>query len=219
MKLFNRLRRNLRGSILTAFSLLLLFSFALVFMFFNIAVAQYVRRNAVAELDEARVLYDYYGRFTGGARSGLFGRQIDHFYADGDFGHPYRLPYDYVEGTGTVSATAQAIADTLRQSGAVPNQLDNRRLRTADGGHFYVTAQPAHDGYAGWYAVFYVDITEVTRFTGRLNTLLLLLVGFVWAVAMIAITFLAGSLARARATSPPTRNCSPTRNSRPSTKA
>jgi signal transduction histidine kinase len=182
--LFNRLRRNLRGSILTAFSLLLFISFAMVFGIFNIAVRQYIRHHAVTELAETQSLYDSLGGFTLIVRSGLFGQRINHFY----FSDAFELP------EGHIAHTSDTIAETLRGKNLSPSAVNNLRLPT-DGGIFYVTAQPVAVYGEGWYAVFYVDVTDISRFSYQVNMLLLLVVAVIWAMTMIFATFLSGSLA------------------------
>ncbi|MCL2499734.1 MAG: HAMP domain-containing histidine kinase [Defluviitaleaceae bacterium] len=182
--MFNRLRRNLRGSILTAFSLLLLLSFALVFFIFNVAVRQYIRHHAVTELAETQELYDYFGGFTMIVRSGLFGQRINHFY----FSDNFELVYGYA------APTTDTIAEALRDNNLPPSLISNRRLPT-DGGIFYITTQPVSVFGEGWHAVFYVDITDISRFSNQVNMLLLLVVMVIWALAMIIATFLSSSLA------------------------
>jgi len=182
--LFNRLRRNLRGSILTAFSLLLFLSFALVFVIFNVAVRQYIRHHAVTELSETQELYDYFGGFTMIVRSGLFGQRINHFY----FSDRFELVYGYA------APTTDTIAGALRERDLPPSQINNLRLPT-DGGTFYITTQPVNVFGEGWHAVFYVDITDISRFSNQVNMLLLLVVMVIWSMAMIIATFLSSSLA------------------------
>jgi len=182
--LFKHIRRNLRGSILTAFSALFFLSFALVGIAFNITVQQYIRHNAISELTETQELYTYFGGFTLIVRSGLFGQRINHFYLNENF----YLLYGYTD------PHILEIAETLMAEHITPDILTNRRLRT-DGGIFYVTAKPAFGVDSGWFGVFYVDITDISRFSERVNMLLLVLVVIIWVVSMIIATFLAGSLA------------------------
>jgi signal transduction histidine kinase len=182
-KLFNRLRYNLRRSIFTAFSVLLFISFVMVGGIFNIAVREYIRQNAIAELDEAQKIYAYDGIFTVVTHSGLFGKHTNYFYIDRYY-HVNRI---------FISANTDNIAAYIKNNNIHPELLINRRVRT-DGGTFYVTAKPVSREDPNWYAVFYVDITDISRFSNRINLLLLFLVVIIWCAAMIIATFLAGSL-------------------------
>jgi len=182
--LFNRVRRNLRGSILTAFALLLFLSFVLIGGAFQLVLRIVVRQNAVAELNEVQESYVDMSGFTMLVRHGMFGRRVNQFYINDQFEllYPHIATYESVE-----------VAELLQLHNLSPGELNNRRLRTS-GGIFYVTSLPAFS-YTDWYAVFYVDVTDISRFSTRVNLLLLLLVAVIWAFAMIITTFLAGSLA------------------------
>jgi signal transduction histidine kinase len=183
-KLINRLRRNLRGSIITAFSVLLFISYLLVSVLFNVALNQYIRRNAIAELAVTQELYAYMGHFIPVVRSGLFGQRINHFYLNSYFEMHY----------GYISPATDEIGDTLRRRSLHPAFINNRHLST-DNGKFYVTAQQVYwDGEVEWYAIFYVDITDISRFSKRINILLATVVLIIGAMALLIATFLAGSL-------------------------
>ena len=184
LKLFSRLRRNLRGSILTAFSVLLFLSFALVGGAFNLILRQNIRHLATIELNDAQLMYNLAGRFSREIRQNLFSQRMSQFYVSDNF---YQL-YGYVTPTST------EIVIAMQERQLLPGELNNRRLRTT-GGIFYVTSQPAFGMAGEWHAVFYVDVTEISGFSTRVNVFLLLLVGVIWALAMIIATFLAGSLA------------------------
>jgi signal transduction histidine kinase len=181
-KIINRLRRSLRGSILTAFSVLLLVSFLLVGGIFNISVRWYIRNEALGMLDE-RKQYFYVSQYFEVA-SGA-----------GNFGPPGAV----------ATAYGEEIAAVLRSGGwrpapASPSAVRNRRVRT-DNGVFFVVAEPSvtqndeHEGQRTWYRMYYTNITDFSRFSARVNVILFLLVGAVWAAAMVIATFLAGSLA------------------------
>jgi len=159
VKWFSRLRRNLRGSILSAFSVLLLMSFALIGGVFNLAVRQYIRYGALDELNE----------------------RVHFFYVHDDF------------TLAAYSAEAEQIAAVLRER--LSPLIRNRRVRTEDGVFYATSVSATLYGQPGWHRVYYVDITEISRFSSRVNLLLFLLVGAIWALAMIVTTFLAGSLA------------------------
>jgi len=182
--MFNRKRRNLRGSIFTSFSVLLFISFGLMGGIFNVLVGQYIRQSAISELAEAEALYLYMERFITVTRSGLFGQRISNFYMD----------ENYVLLDGHITPSAAEIADAMMEQGIVLTGLHNRRLRTDDG-IFYVSARPAMGERQGWYTMFYVDITDISRFSNQVNMILLILVVVIWLLSIIITTFLAGSLA------------------------
>lgn len=183
--MFKRPKRNLRRSIFTAVSILLLLGLGLIGGIFNILVHQYIQQSALSELSEAQALYVYMGRHHMVVRSGLFGQRISHFYIDSS--------YTMLDENDTPSA--RDIACALREQAVAPSELYNKRLRTDDG-IFYLTAWPAYGEGLGWYTIFYVDITDISRFSNQVNMILLILVVAVWLLSIIFTTFLAKSLAR-----------------------
>ena len=139
-------------------------------------------------------MYAQYGRFPIFMQSGLFGQQINHFYINNYFGFYDRDDYTHVT----------EIVTALRVNNWHPELINNRRIRV-DSGTFFLSSRPvvsprhAVEGYDWrdglWYVLFYVDATDISRFSGRVNMILLLLVGIIWSAAMVIATFLAGSLA------------------------
>ena len=188
--------RNLRASILATFSVLLLLSFALVGLTFNLTVNQYIRSSAVAMLDEARAMHyniidfvpaDAPILWVMGNRRNLFRRDLANFTIDEE----YRLL------NPNASHSAQEIAEKMRLAGIRPGSVHNLRLRGADPGQtYFVSAARAPGDAEDRHIVFYVDVTELTRFTHSINLLLVSLAAFIWLVAIAVTGFLAGSLAR-----------------------
>jgi len=197
MTRFFNLRRNLRTSIFVAFSTLLFLAFVLVGVVFNLAVNQYIRGRAYAELDEAK--RDFHQHITesdvepetliNNVPVSRYRGYGDHFFVLRRFG----IDETYLPINSNWSATAYAIADVLYQEGIVISQFQNRRLRINEHTFFIATT-----GYRdeGSHVVFYLDVTDLQRFTSSLNVILLSLVGIIWLLAMLIATFLAGSLAR-----------------------
>ena len=177
---------------MAVFSALLFLSFALVGATFNIAVNQYIRSSAIVMLDEARA--DHYNmlemsaaapilRIIGGGRN-LFRTNLRQFMVDDGY---YIL-------SPIASYSAHDIAVTLWQKNLDLADIQNLRLRVQDNTYFITSAQAP--GGTGRHIIFYVDVTDLQRFTRSINMLLITLAAFIWLVAMAATGFLAGSLAR-----------------------
>ena len=194
-KLFSP-RRNLRASILTAFTLLLFLSFALTGLAFNLTINQYIRTSATSVLQEARANPDILQGYIGEMRMlqnpslrsspmGIFHQNL-HFF---DIDVNYRpIFYEYV------TQAAVDISEALARYSINLHQMEIIRIHVA--GHVYFVAP------AGWvldypvYTIFYVDVTELERFVANVNLRLLVLVAFIWLLAMVVTTILAGSLAK-----------------------
>ena len=191
---FNFIQKNLRISIFAAFSVLLLLSFALVGTAFNIAVRQYIRSNAVAQLNEARgvhygILSQYmpdapFLRVVMGHRPDFFRTNLRSFVID-DYYRPLNP---------AATHSAYSIADMLALRGLHPSDAYNVRLDGHDQTYFISSATAP--GGLGRYIIYYVDVTDLQRFTHGINVLLLSLAALIWLVAMAITGFLAGSLAR-----------------------
>jgi len=198
MKLFNRISRNLRASILTTFSVLLFFSFALVGIAFNFTANQYIESSAKNALLDARDAHwvglrvdaasdDFLSHVVARGNSfNLFHRSLRHFYIDeqyqlaGDATVPYAVVRDI---TGALEAEAANLAN-----------LDPLRVR-AGGSIYYIITAPSMVRPPNIYAVYYIDVTYLQRVTSGLNIRLLSLVGIVWFATMLMSTILAGTLA------------------------
>lgn len=191
---FKALRRNLRISILTAFSALLFLSFALAGAAFNITINQYIRSGAIDMLDEARAgqynilellppenpLLWFMGR-----QPNLFRANLGSFVIDNNYRPLNRLATD----------SAHDIAEMLRQNETIPSTVHNLRLRTQNHTYF-ITSATAFPGDLERYTIFYVNITDLQRFTRSVNLLLFYLACLIWLLAVVVTGFLAGSLAR-----------------------
>lgn len=156
----------------------------MVGLIFHFSIRLYITHNAASELNEARELYNHTGLFTAVVRSGLFGRYINHFY----FSDEFEMHYGH---TGFVT---DVLTETLREERIPPAEIINRRINTGNG-TFFLTSQPAPALGEGWFAIFYVDTTYISRFYSQVIMLLFFAMVIVWAVAMIATTLLSGSLA------------------------
>ena len=190
------MRRNLRTSIFVAFSTLLFLSFVLVGVVFNLAVNQYIRGRAYAELDEAKqefqqllIDHDITEETLIGTSTSRYRSYGERFFRLNNFG----IDEAYLPVNSGWSQTAYAIADELYQERVIISQFQNRRMRINEHTFFIATTSYRNDGN---HVVFYLDVTDLQRFTSSLNVILLSLVGLIWLLAMLIATFLAGSLAR-----------------------
>lgn len=195
MRLFRPLQRNLRVSILAAFSVLLLLSFVLVGAAFNIAVRQYIRTSAVAVLDEARGVH--YGmleryipvtpppavRIFMARQPDFFRINLRHFSIDEGFRPLMPL----------TTEAEYDILTVLWQRGLHPSEIYNFRLATPE--HTYYISSATAPGLER-FALYYVDVTDLVRFTHGINMLLLSLAAFIWLMAMAVTGYLAGTLAQ-----------------------
>ena len=194
MKALRYIQSNLRISILTTFSALLFLSFALVGVAFNIVINQYVRSSAVAMLSEHRAMhYNMLDinhpvdasllRLRDNPRN-IFHARLRSFVIDGNY-----LPLN-------INATHSAydIAKLLEKMDLNPSEAHNLRLRVEDRTYFITSVQTL--GRQGRHIIFYLDVTDLQRFTSIINIMLLSLAAFIWIVAVIVTGFLAGSLAR-----------------------
>ena len=197
----NRIRRNLRASILTTFSALLFFSFALVGVAFNFAANQYIYTNARNALTDARDAH-WVGISVDAESAGFqahviargnhfsfFHRNIRYFYVDAQYQLTGRVAVSYTvmrDITGVLEAENMNIAN-----------LAPLRVRAGNNVYFIaairamVTAQAQDE-----YAIYYIDITDLQRFTAGINLRLLALVAIVWFATMLLSTVLAGTLAK-----------------------
>jgi len=198
MKFLNRIRRNLRASILTTFSVLLFFSFALVGVSFNFAANQYIHRSAENALRDARDAH--WVTIPVDPNSDLFvahviarGNSINFFHRN--IGH-FNLDPDYqLAGTEAVSyAVVRDIAGALMDEGASMANLMPRLIR-AGGSVYFITSARVMVMPPVEYTVYYIDITDLQRFTAGVNLRLLGLVAIIWFATMVVSTFLAGTLA------------------------
>ena len=183
-RLVRRFQKNLRASILMAFSLLLFVSFILVGVAFNITLNQYIRASAARTLSEARVSYNAFGtvRFESPyIITGLFQQNLGYFRINSSY-EILHLPI--------LSQSALDLHELI--IGRDISSLNETRVR----GHhqtFFVSSILSNDDE---FTVFYVNVTALGRFAGDVNMRILWLVLVIWLITMIVTTFLANSFAR-----------------------
>ena len=191
MILFKSLQRNLRVSILSAFSALLFLSFVLAGAAFNIAINQYIRSSAIDMLDQARAeQYNILELLPENPILWFMGRQPNLFRANlGSF----VIDSSYRPLNPRATESAYDISDVLNQNGIAPSNVHNLRLRTQNNTYFITSA--SLPGELERHTIFYVNVTDLQRFTRSVNILLLYLACLIWLVAVVVTGFLAGSLA------------------------
>jgi len=200
MKRLNYIRRNFRASILTTFSLLLFFSFMVVGASFNFTANHYIQisaRNALIDARDAHMIGLTVDATVDGflshvvARGGhvnFFHHNIRHFYVD---------PYFQLAGVITVPYTVvRDITGVLSDEMPDLANLTPPRRITANGNVYYITAARAMVTPPMVYAIYYIDTTDLQRFTSGINLRLIWLVAIVWFTTMLLSTILAGALAR-----------------------
>ena len=199
MKLLNSIRGNLRASILTTFSVLLFFSFALVGVAFNFAANQYIQSSARGALVDAMDAH-WVGLHVDATVEGF----INHVIARGNsinFFHRNLRHFDInpeFELTGVTAVPYTVVHDitsTLLEENADIYIPEPRRIR-ANGNIYYVATRRAMVTPPVVYTVYYIDITDLQRFTAGINLRLLSLVAIIWFATMLVSTVLASALAK-----------------------
>ena len=198
-KIFRRIGRNLRSSILATFSLLLLFSFTLIGIGFNIAANQYIHRSALNALIDARNAH-FTGLIADGSsehflsylsardiNASFFHRNISRFYLDSEF---------QLKGVTTVAySVVSDITQVLEYESEGMIGVAPHRLRSG-ANIYYVTSIAPMIRPPYYYVVYYIDTTDLQRFTTNINFRILGLVVMIWVATVLMSTYLAGSLAR-----------------------
>ena len=187
MRLVKRFQKNLRTSILMAFSLLLFISFILIGFAFNITISQYIRTSAVRTLSIAEASYNelgtiYFGTIYIGT-AGLFQQNLGYFRIN--------TAYEILHQTDLPHSTEELYKLILDRDIEL-SELNETRLR-GNQHTFFVTSIFTGDGE---FTIFYVNVTALGRFTRAVNMRILWLVVVIWLVTIIVTTFLAGSFAR-----------------------
>jgi len=201
MKFLRHISRNMRASILLTFSVLIFLSFTLVSIAVNIASRQYINSSAINALLDAMSAHsvglsfdaasdDFFSHVTArGNNVNTFHRNLGHFYVNSE----YQL-------TGTTHVAYSVVRDitaVLESEGAAIDEMLPRRIRV--GGTTYYAASlrnmviihpPAN------YTIYYINATDLNRFTANINMRIVGLVAMIWFATMLMSTYLAGSLAK-----------------------
>jgi len=202
MKLIKRLSRNLRASILATFTALLFFSFVLAGLAVNFAVNRYIHYSAMKAMVDAIHAHvfglrvdvssdDFVSLVSArGNEVNIFHRNLRYFLIDADF----EL---WLEGTTMpVPYTAMRdITDILKAENLDPRRIEPHRIR-AGGNVYFITSIESMVRPPFTYVVYYIDVTDLQRFSAGVNLRLLGLVAAIWVSAVIMSTILAGALAR-----------------------
>jgi len=201
MKFLKKISRNLRSSILLTFSLLIFFSFTLVGFGINIASRQYIYSSAVNALVDAMsahieglsvdaatdVFFPHV--IARGNTVNTFHRNLGHFCVDNE-----------MQLTGTAHVAYSVVRDitgVLAAEGADLTRLYPRRIRVGST-IYYVAAvrEMVVINPPATYTIYYINVTDLQRFTSNINMRIVGLVAMIWFATMLMSTYLAGSLAR-----------------------
>jgi len=178
---------------------LLLFSFTLVGFAFTVAARQYIHRSAHNALVDAMNVHIVSPRFdvelfhahivASGNEVNMFHRNLRHFYVNDEY---------EVKGTITVAYTVvRDITNVLRAEDADLSLMQPRRIRVGTT-IYYVASLVTFVRYAEVesFTIYYIDTTDLQRFTANINLRIVGLVTMIWFATMLMSTYLAGSLAR-----------------------
>ena len=192
MKIFN----NLRGRILSAFSLLLFISFALIGLVFNVAINRYINHSASAAIGRQLAVFQHRQARPPGTVISILRGHGEFFYRNVryfEIGEDFSIIDHRTLHSGWI-LSQEGIAERLGLEEVPLPEMYNRRIRI-DGQTLYVTISPVEEGGYS-FMVFYLDVTDIESFTHTINRMLLMLVVVIWLAAMAITTLLAGSLAR-----------------------
>lgn len=200
-----RKKIKIRTRILIVFSVLLLFSFSLIWGVFNIAARNYIQDSAVGQLDS----FDSVFESMAGMEiivDALPPKQMEEREAElGIRGNTFRIHSNMFViddmynplGNEIVSSEITAVIQALKDSGADLNNLNNRRI-SGSNGVYYVSAHHIIDMQTGEnaYWIVYADITGLTYFTSAVNLFMIIVVYIMFTVAVIVTFFLSDSITR-----------------------
>ena len=195
MIFFKGFVNNLQTHIIAFFSLLLFFSFLAVGLIFNFAVNFYLSQSAVDALSRARAAYlvenandtDGLIRIVQGSNQSFF-RYVPTF----ELGEDYVPQIDgHLMGI-YLSRDAVSIAEYMANEEVPLVYTSAARIRLEDQ-TFYISILPVIIDDLR-FTVFYLDITDIVRFTAVINRVLVLLVAIIWIVSIVLTGFMADSL-------------------------
>ena len=186
---------KIRTRFMAAFAILLLFSFSLIGIIFNIAAGRYIESNAIAQLESADGLFQTMASMPQNIPSSIspipgrintFRIQANMFPLD-TRGNP---PENYI-----LSDETAEITKTLKDSNFNLKDLRNRQIRT-DNGIYYISAYYMPETPLGdnVYWIVYADVTGLSYFASTINFFLLILVFVMFAITIFVTIFLSNSI-------------------------
>ena len=183
----------MRTRIMGAFTVLLLFSFLMTGLIFNIAVNQYIESNAISQLESADIMLQAMEQRQEGMPQPINpapGR-VNNF--------RIRANMFPVDGYGNIPADMEVsdeVAEIMQALGAARlDDVSNKRIR-ADSGIYYVSAYYLANSLMGEnaYWIVYADVTGLSFFASTINIFLLVLVCIMFAMTVIVTIFLSNSI-------------------------
>lgn len=212
-------KTKIRLRILTVFSIMLFFSFSLIGIVFNLIARQYIQMIAVSQLDatysnmmlfmdQAEIFIERQGvrpsdfppldfspldnwhdsPYNYSARRNALQISSNVFIIDDDYNLPFRR-----DNSDEVREIVQAVKETETNL----TSLKNLQLKTDDS-IFYISAFQAPDNQLvdRSYFIIYADVTGISSFASRINTILILLVCIMFVITVIVTFILSKSITR-----------------------
>jgi len=186
---------KIRTRFMAAFAILLLFSFSLIGVIFNIAAGRYIESNAIAQLESADGFMQTIASMpqnTSGSINPIPGRintfriQANMFPLNGQ-GDP---PENYI-----LSDETAEITKTLKESNIYLKDVRNRQIKTDNGIYYisvyYLPETPLGDNV---YWIVYADVTGLSYFANTINFFLITLVFVMFAITVFVTIFLSNSI-------------------------
>ena len=195
-------KTKIRTRILIVISIILIFSFALIGVIFNIAARQYIQSNAVSQLDKS---YDdllsmmeqaeaFITTFPDDREQRLFLRgnnfriEANMFVVDKNCD-----PIDNLNITAEILEIVQAVKDKSIEI----NGLRNERINTAEGVYYasaFGVADVRMERNVYWF--IYADVTGLSQFANTVNFFFVVLVCIMFVVVFFVTFFLSSSITR-----------------------
>ena len=194
-----RKKVKIRNRILSVFAVLMLSSFSLTGVIFNLAARQYIENSAINQLESADEMPVQQGQqlrqeddTQRPERSRLvpnvFRIKANVFHVD-EFGN---MP----EGMFADDEIAEIML-ALKEQGISLENIRNLRITTGNG-IYYVSAQFAHENQLGnnIFRIVYADVTGLSHFANSINFFLILLVCVMFFITVVVTFFLSNSITR-----------------------
>lgn len=209
-----RKRIKIRVRILTIFSIMLLLSFSLIGIVFNVAVGRYIQNSAVSQLDET---FDNISQFIEPPEFFIVrqpGGQADYLPPNDRFDAMFLPPVrnvfrisanvfilndEYILlNNQDISDETLEIIQALKDTNTSLTALRNLLLRTLSGGIYYVSAfqTPDNPMMRNNHFIIYADVTGLSSFAKTINTFLIVLVFLMFIITVFVTIFLSNTISR-----------------------
>jgi len=205
MTLLRKLHGYIQPHVVTVFSVLLLVSFAMVGLVFNLGMNRYIHVGAINALREARAIFTYDEEAQG---AGPFMRAVrgSHRFSYENV-YSFHVEHDFTLRYLEYATSAEVlISDYFVQNPPRPPYSSpywassvGQRIRK-DGRTFFASATPVStvgfEHWDGFVRVHYIEVTDLMTFISVVNRLLLVSVSLIWLVSMVIAGLLVDSMMR-----------------------